>query len=123
MTSLRSLYFLVLITPVCVAADNSDAVNERIPVSRAEMEQHWQLDCTGSWNQLKQVAQNFQGAQGCELVSGLVRQLQLCAFIYQPPGSPAADDCPDYQAAYRVAGQGDCLALELLQESGAECLH
>jgi hypothetical protein len=123
MTSLRSLYFLVLITPVCVAADNSDAVNERIPVSRAEMELHWKLDCNSSWGQLKQVAHAHQGAQGCEVASGLLRQLQLCAFIYQPPGSPAAGACPDYQSAYRAAGQGDCVALGLLVESAAKCLY
>ena len=103
----RSLYCLLLLAPVAFAADDSNAVNERIPVTKLEMERHWQVDCTASWGQLKQVAQIHQGAQGCELASGLLRQLQLCAFIYQPPGSPAAGACPDYQSAYRAAGQGD----------------
>lgn len=116
----RSLYCLLLLAPVAFAADDSNAVNERIPVTRLEMERHWQVDCTASWGQLKQVAQVHQD---CEVASGLLRQLQLCAFIYQPPGSAAAASCPDYQAAYRAAGQGDCLALGLLHHSGAECLY
>ena len=123
MPFLRFLHLLVLVAPVAVAGDNSDAVNERIPVSRAEMEQHWQVDCSDSWKQLLRFARDYQSAQRCELALDTLRQLQLCAFIYQPPGSPAASACPDYRSAYDTAGRGDCVALGSLLESGASCLH
>ena len=119
----RCLHLLVLVAPIVVAGDNSDAVNERIPVSRAEMELHWQVDCSDSWKQLQHFARDHQSAQRCELAPDLLRQLQLCAFIYQPPGSPAASACPDYRSAYDSVGQGDCVALGSLLESGAGCLH
>lgn len=119
----RSLYCLVLLAPVCLAAGDADAVNERIPVTALEMEAHWQVDCAGSWGQLTQRIATFQSQGDCDMPAALLRQLQLCAFIYQPPGRAVVAACPDYRGAYGAAGQGKCATIAVLLESAPPCLH
>ena len=46
------LLISLLLSPLSLAGDNDDAINERIPVSRAEMEAHWQVDCAAAWEDL-----------------------------------------------------------------------
>lgn len=123
MILLRSLCCLVLWAPVCLAAGDADAVNERIPVTALEMEAHWQLDCVGSWVQLTQRIAAYQSRGDCDMPVALVRQLQLCAFIYQPPGRAVVAACPDYQGAYRAAAQGKCASIAVLLESTPPCLY
>ena len=90
------------------AGPDSNAVNERLPVRKAEMEAHWQVDCAHSWARKVELG-DMAGAQRCVLPPDLQRQLQLCAFIYQPPGEQVAHAGPDYRAAFADIGtQGDC---------------
>jgi hypothetical protein len=85
------------------AAPVSDTVNERIPVSRLELEAHWQVDCSAAWVELEQLA----AATGqCAPEDRLRRTLQLCAFIYQPPGGEVDAACPDFAAALDLLGAG-----------------
>lgn len=77
-------------------ADESDAVNERIPVRDHEMELHWGLDCRATWNRLQEL---IRYNHSCAAERGLIRDLKLCSFIYQPPGQRPAVDEPDYAAA------------------------
>ncbi|RLQ20457.1 hypothetical protein DWB85_17400 [Seongchinamella sediminis] len=93
------------------AADNSDAVNERIPVTAQQMEEHWGIDCSASWASL--------ASGGCPPAAGLPRVLQLCAAIYQRPGDPSAISCPDYAAA--AAAHSDCGQLRQLIAAASTC--
>ena len=96
-------------------------VNERIPVSRLELEAHWQVDCEQSWNDLIQFAIAFDDQGECVIPAKLQRQIQLCAFIYQPPGETAHSTCRDFDGARRAAIQANCQAMTLLLEGSAEC--
>jgi hypothetical protein len=99
---------LMFVSYFAQSEPNSNAVNERLPVRKAEMETHWQVDCARSWaNKLE--LRGKPGARGCILPPDLLRQLQLCAFIYQPPGGQAGHTGPDYRGAFADTGtNGDC---------------
>jgi len=90
-----------LLSPLSLAGDNADAVNERIPVSRAEMEAHWQVDCVAAWEHLlagaAQPTKQPTDKDNCGITDQLRRDIQLCAFIYQAPGGDSGHDCPDYR--------------------------
>ena len=89
---------LLLVAPVLLADSNSNAINERIPVRKAEMEVHWNVNCVHSWARVEEL-RGKPGAGECVFPSDLQRQLQLCAFIYQPPGEESSHSGPDFQAA------------------------
>ncbi|TDG12613.1 hypothetical protein E2F43_13565 [Seongchinamella unica] len=106
---------LTLIIPgFLYGADDSDAVNERIPVSATQLEAHWGIDCPASWLAL--------AAGDCPPPPALSRVLQLCAAIHQPPGEPGAANCPDYQAATAAATRSDCPQLQHIIRASGECL-
>ena len=108
MVFLLRFLVLMLVSSFTQADGNSNAVNERLPVRKAEMETHWQVDCARSWAN-KVELRGKPGAQDCVIPQGLQRQLQLCAFIYQPPGEQAAHTGPDFRAAFTDKGtKGDC---------------
>jgi len=94
-----------LLSPVSLAGDSADAVNERIPVNKAEMEDHWQVDCAATWERLLTAAAAAQSTKqsivkdDCGIPDQLRRDIQLCAFIYQAPGGEPGHDCPDYRSA------------------------
>ena len=108
MVFLLRVLVLILVSSFAQAEPSSDAVNERLPVRKAEMETHWQVDCARSWAN-KVELRGKPGARGCILPPDLQRQLQLCAFIYQPPGEQVVHAGPDYRAAFADPGtKGDC---------------
>jgi hypothetical protein len=92
-----------LLSPLSLAGDSADAVNERIPVNRAEMEAHWQVDCAAAWEQLLAAAAQSTkqpiNTDNCGIPDQLRREIQLCAFIYQAPGNSSQHRCPDYRSA------------------------
>lgn len=98
---MRILFYLVFLSlpamQVC-AEDSSNAVNERITVTPAEMESHWQVDCANSWTRAVELRESSVPAV-CALPPDLQRELKLCAFIYQPPGQQPTQLGPDYQSA------------------------
>ncbi len=103
--------WLLIIAPAAYAASVSDAVNERIPVSSAALEAHWQVDCASSWARFSDAEARAQAGRACDIDVGLRDELQLCAFIYQPPGTggseavtDACSDCcrRDYRAAVEL---------------------
>lgn len=97
MTLLRGPWSLLLFAiPGLLLAAQSDTVNERIPVRKAELEAHWQIDCAASWSELRSAV---GAGEECMLSADLHRQLKLCAYIYQAPGAPPAQNCPDYRGA------------------------
>ena len=89
---------LLLAAPLVLAESNSNAVNERIPVRKAEMEAHWNVNCADSWARVEEIPGGVGGGV-CALSPELQRQLQLCAFIYQPPGEENTHSGPNFQAA------------------------
>ncbi len=98
-----------LLSPLSLAGDSDDAVNERIPVNRAEMEAHWQVDCAAAWEQLLAAAAQSTkqpiNTNNCGIPDQLRREIQLCAFIYQPPGGDSRHDCPDYRGASKYLNE------------------
>lgn len=99
-----NLLFLLAAAPVTLAAGDSDAVNERIPVQRVEMEQHWGVDCDAA---LQSLAAWVDHDHGCSIEADLLESLRLCAYIYQPPGEPDSGTCPDYQDLHLITSQAD----------------
>jgi hypothetical protein len=114
---------LLLLSALALAGDG-DAVNERIPVSRAALEDHWQVDCAAAWARLQAAAQRPTQKQ-CEITAGLAQEIKLCAFIYQTPGENTAYDCPDYRSAaqllQRTGNSKDCPELASLIATELNC--
>jgi hypothetical protein len=100
-----------LLSPLSLAGDSDDAVNERIPVNRAEMEAHWQVDCAAAWEQLLAAAAQSTkqpiNTNNCGIPDQLRREIQLCAFIYQAPGGNSGHDCPDYRGVSEYLDDAD----------------
>ena len=101
------LTLLILIAPALMADANSNAVNERIPVRKAELEDHWDVDCSSSWKRWVAL-QSDTRQKTCDIPPALQRQLKLCAFIYQPPGEEYNHSGPDYQGAVNSKGVRGC---------------
>lgn len=98
MVYLIRVLLLFAAAPLLLADSNSNAVNERIPVRKKEMEVHWNVDCATSWATFTEL-RRATSKENCTLPSELRRDLQLCAFIYQPPGEPSSHVGPDYLGA------------------------
>jgi hypothetical protein len=112
MNAFQKTCFFFLFTPVVLAAPVSDTVNERIPVTAAELEVHWQVDCSEVSGLLRAATRGSEAGEVCAIGSIMHRQLELCVFIYQPPGSNTDHVCPDYRGALSVIDQA---------RSGAGC--
>jgi len=98
-------WLLLLLASVVLADNDSNAVNERIPVRKSEMEAHWKVDCASSWARVIELRVEA-GVHDCIFPENLRRQLQLCAFIYQPPGENFMHAGPDYQSAIAGGEEG-----------------
>jgi hypothetical protein len=116
---------LLLSLAASLAASESDTVNERIPVSQAELEAHWHVDCAKVSDFLARAVSGSMAGEACGLRPELRRRLQLCTFIYQAPGSNSDHICPDYRGALEVlerAGPADdCAAFEILLHTLEDC--
>ena len=110
----RGLLALLLLTPMTLSANTGDTANERIVVTKPELEAHWQVNCTETWSSLARVVAALPSREHCDIAPDLQRNIQLCAFIYQPPGVPGSNKCPNYRAAHKAVLQGDCEALGAL---------
>jgi hypothetical protein len=109
MRILFCLSFCALAASAVSAAGNSNAVNERLTVTPAEMESHWQVDCASSWARVIELREKMSSPD-CALPPDLQSELKLCAFIYQPPGQQLTQSGPDYQsAAAQAVDAGECL--------------
>ena len=97
---------LLSLALVAAAGDSSDAVNERLPVRKDELERHWGVDCGATWQQLK----DNSGSDGilCEVSPELLLALRLCGFIYQPPGQSTTHRDPDYVVAVEALQNKNC---------------
>ena len=113
----RYSFLALLLAPLPLNADDSDTANERIPVTRSEMEIHWQVDCTDTWNGLVKAGKSAAKSLDCDMARKFSRAVQLCAYIYQPPAGDVLDNCPDYRAAYSAMQDTDCLGLASALES------
>lgn len=103
------VWFSLVAAVVCADDGSSDAVNERIHVTPEEMESHWQVDCANSWARAVELRKKAD-SPACAPPPNLLRQLKLCAFIYQPPGQQLTHFGPDYQsAAAQAADSVACL--------------
>ncbi len=114
---LSGFFFLAIaVTSSAVNADpQTDAVNERLPASMADREQHWGVDCA-------EVATRTRTL----LISGdcppaeLTHQIRLCGFLYQPPGDLPVATCPNFAAAWSglsTAADEDCASGTAQRES------
>ena len=115
MTYYQAIIVQLVLTPLALAQGSADAVNERIPVKKAEMEAHWQVDCASAWSRLQAAATPPLVVDNCGLTAQLRRQIQLCAFIYQAPGDNSIHRCPDYRSVsdhlQQPGASADCASL------------
>jgi hypothetical protein len=102
---------LLAASGAALAAD-ADMVNERPPVTREQLEQHWGVDCEALRREL--LAAGAQSGLGASPVAAhedaptrIARWragMRLCAAIHNAPGNDAALPCPDYARAARALG-------------------
>ncbi|MBK6288966.1 MAG: hypothetical protein IPJ33_19685 [Gammaproteobacteria bacterium] len=82
----------------------TDLVNERLPATTLEREQHWNVDCVAiggeilGWLDSRQ--QKCGAAPYATRIDRALYQLDLCGAIHNVPGEPRS--CPDYNAAARL---------------------
>lgn len=124
MVLLRLFLVLFLVVPGGVAAPASDTINERIPVSRAELEAHWKVDCRATWSAVQALADGALAGKSCRIGPESRRILQLCVFIHQPPGGADTHTCPDYRAVLAAADaagstQGCAALANILRRNGS----
>ena len=89
----RSTRLALLLSLPAAALAGGDAVNERIPVDKPALEAHWGVDCAGAWARWQATGNRAENA------ATLQRELELCGFIYQPPGEGPVRGHPDYRGA------------------------
>ena len=125
MIYVQKICLLLLSLSQPLAASESDTVNERVPVSKAELEAHWDVDCAQVADSMAQVVMGPTSGDVCEFSPGLRHQLQLCAFIYQAPGADSSHLCPDYrgslEALERSGPDGDCVSFKISLHSLEDC--
>lgn len=109
---MKPAVFTLLLSLPALAEQGGDMVNERISASDAELEAHWQVDCTAAWSRLQLAAAQQATSDRCEFSTALVRDIKLCAFIYQPPGGDATHRCPDFERISRQLDQRDSTAVD-----------
>ena len=107
--------------PASLVAEQGDIANERIPVRKIELERHWQVDCSKTWARLIESVPATGIQAYCGVAPDLARNLQLCVFIYQPPGSTGGDSRPDYRSAYTALQSRDCKVFRgLVKRAGCD---
>jgi hypothetical protein len=125
MISLQKICLLLLSLSEPLAASESDTVNERVPVSKAELEAHWHVDCARVADSMAQAVIGPTSGDACEFSPELRHQLQLCAFIYQAPGADSGHLCPDFRGALealeRSGPDGDCASSRISLHSVEDC--
>jgi hypothetical protein len=110
MIKLTELALLLFVSSLALADNGGDAVNERIPVNKAALEDHWQVDCAGAWARLQAATTRPSMQDHCEISAGLVREIKLCAFIYQAPGETSRHKGPDYRGVSQLLEQSGDMA-------------
>ncbi len=120
------LLLFLFLGPLVYAAPVADAVNERIPVNPADLEAHWGVDCHGLWARLEAQVGRSAASEPCGISPATRHELELCSFIYQPPGTVAAGDCPDYRGLLgRLDTTGavdQCAVVATFLEDQGDCL-
>jgi hypothetical protein len=104
---LHAVVIILSLFALTASASDSDTVNERFSATGAEREAHWQVDCASAWQKLSGTPSGEESS--CGVSPELRHQIQLCAFIYQPPGKPATAQCRDFAGV-----------LVLLEKTGAD---
>lgn len=93
---------LLLLSALALADNGGDAVNERIVVTKAALEDHWQVDCASAWARLQTAVAQRSTQDHCGIPPGLAQDMKLCAFIYQPPGDNSSHTCPNYRSVSQL---------------------
>jgi len=116
---------MVCLAPVARGQGDDNAVNERIPVDVDQLQSHWQVDCAASREVLSMQLQSIAPGS-CVISPELQRQMQLCGFIFQPPGDAVKQACPDYRAIDHLiqshAAEARCTALRAQRLQLLDCL-
>jgi hypothetical protein len=92
--------WMLLAIAASLAAATDDLSNERPPMTRAQLERHWGVDCTRlrgellAWSR-ERVAPSSHWSQA----------LALCAAVHNPPGATPPGACPDYATVARLLAE------------------
>ena len=115
MNNYQAIIALLFFAPLAAAQGSADTVNERIPVTKAELEAHWKVDCASTWSSLQAASIPAPTGDDCGVTTQLRRQIQLCAYIYQAPGDNSKHRCPNYRSVSEHLQQpsvtADCASL------------
>lgn len=99
------VYLALLPGPFAAGAAGAgvdDALNERPPVTRLQLERHWGVDCTRLRDELLETP--LFGASAVQLARWR-ESLVLCSAVHNAPGAADALACPDYAAAARLLAE------------------
>ena len=125
MNNYQAIIALLFIAPLAAAQGSADAVNERIPVTKAELEAHWKVDCASTWSSLQAASRPAPTGDSCGVNDLIRRQIQLCAYIYQAPGDNSKHRCPDYRSVsehlQQPSATADCASLHTLIRQLVNC--
>jgi hypothetical protein len=115
---------LILISSCPVlAASAADVSNERIQVSGAELELHWQLDCRAMLDAYNNRIVSDTAPENEDFTIDVLRELasvaQKCSFIYNQKGTGREVACPDYQSVSDIL-QGLVSSEDATKPSGLE---
>jgi hypothetical protein len=110
MTKSTCCALVLSLSTLALADVDGDAVNERIPVDKKALENHWQVNCADAWARWQTSAAERSTRGHCEKSTDLAHELKLCAFIYQPPGANSQHQYPDYRGASQQLEQPPELA-------------
>lgn len=105
MIKCTSFALFLSLPALALAGNDGDAVNERIPVDKVQLEAHWRVNCAAAWSRLQKVAAAHSTTDQCQIGADLAREIKLCAFIYQAPGDDSTHQCPDYRGISRQLEQ------------------
>jgi len=89
------------------SSNSNDAVaNERPPLTADELAEHWKLDCRKiaagiieDWVAIEGRAEKAVLSQHPDISDVDLRELQLCAFIYNARDTGRYQPCPNYEKA------------------------
>ncbi|MEH6634378.1 MAG: hypothetical protein V7700_02620 [Halioglobus sp.] len=125
MNNYQAIIALLFIAPLAAAQGSADAVNERIPVKKIELEAHWKVNCASAWSSLQAASIPAPTGNDCGVTARLRRQIQLCAYIYQAPGDNSTHRCPDYRSVsehlQQPSATADCATLRVSIQQLMHC--
>lgn len=94
----------VLLASACpYTLANDELTNERFPVDRKLLEQHWNIDCNEAVDtMLSWLNKSNKPKQHLHELASTVSQLRLCGLLFNTPKTGRFEGCPNYSFAHQL---------------------